>query len=75
MNYLKNVLCSSFRMNDEPAPPDPAVTLFDDSFLRKYIRYGPEILTKSSSKFENYGLFLYVAISVIFSSFFSITFD
>ena len=70
--------------------PNPTVPLIDGLFLGKYIRYGREILTltlfKSSicvikiwnkylRQFENYTLFGNVAISVIFSSFFIVTFD
>ena len=40
-------LAESFKMVNQP---EPTVTLFDSLFLRKFIRYGQEILTQTFFK-------------------------
>ena len=44
----------SFKMMNRPDPTrlGPTVMLFNSLFLRKYERYGPEILTQSSFSFS-----------------------
>ena len=48
----------SFEMMNRPDPtlPDPAVTLFDGLFLRKYERQDPKILTQSLFSFPIYAI-------------------
>ena len=59
--------------------PCSTVTFFDSLFLGKYKRWRLQILTLFLNRylwlFENYALFRNLTISVIYSSFFIITFD
>ena len=72
-----------------PSRTSSTVTLFDGLFFKKYKRWRLEILTQPLYKssicfkisirylwyFNNYALFGNIAISIIFSHFFIITFD